>query len=104
MKKEDIKIWDYVYTFIKSDKYPIAKRRIRMIIENDKWVKLDLIPTLDPEYHENEETTIINLENSFIQREEFIKYIESEKQKDLETYKDMLNGIYSDFLYKASYK
>lgn len=104
MNKNDIKIWDYVYTFIKWDKYPIAKRRIRMVIENNKWIKLDLIPTLDPEYHEKEETTVVNLENCFVLREDFIKYIESEKQKDLDSYKTMLDKIYWDFLYKASYK
>jgi hypothetical protein len=104
MNKNQINIWDYVYTFLKSDKYPIARRRIRMIIENDKWVRLDLIPTLDPEYHAKEETTVVNLENCFLSREEFIKHIESEKEKDLENHKTMLDKIYWDFLYQASYK
>lgn len=104
MNIKDIKIWDYVYTFIKPDRYPIAKRKIWAIIENSKGIRLDLIPTLDPEYHAKEETTVVNLENCFLSREDFIKYIESEKLKDLENHKTMLDKIYWDFLYQASYK
>lgn len=94
---EKVKIGDSVFTFIRKDRYPVDKRIVEKIIETKEKTIIVLKPTLDPEYHSKEETIEVEINEVFLDVEQFKKYLISCRDNDILEYTKKVNTIYEQF-------
>lgn len=93
-----IKIWDEVFTFTRKDRSPIWHRKVVSITETANWRTVVVNPLYEPEYHAHEETTSYKEELCFLDKIEFRKYLEEQRDKDIQEYSEQVKCIYDGFL------
>ena len=92
MKKE-IKIGDEVLTFILNDKHQISRRTVIGIYRKVNGTTVELRPFLDPEYHEKEETVIVNIKDVFIDKKEMINFIKNKRDSEIKILQKNMKNI-----------
>lgn len=91
---KEIKIGDYVYTFVKKDREPVDKRKVVKITETQDGKEIEVKPTFDSEYHSGEETIIFKIEDVYIDVEDFKTHLTNCRNNEIKE----IDNLYKKFL------